>query len=96
MKYCSITSMILNTTWHALPKKKASGVDDCDLGVVEEVQDEFIVTEKGIINKKRYYLPKISAGFDGHTLYFRIMKAESKRYRHVNTKLRKITKKLSQ
>ena len=63
---------------------------------VEEVQDEFIVTEKGIINKKRYYLPKIIAGFDGHTLYFRIMKAESKRYRHVNTKLRKITKKLSQ
>jgi hypothetical protein len=63
----------------------------------EEVQDEFIVTEKGIINKKRYYLPKILiAGFDGHILYFRIMKAESKRYRRVNTNLRKITKKLSQ
>lgn len=89
--------MILNTAWNALSKKKAGGVDDCDLGVVEEVQDEFIVTEKGIINKKRYYLPKILiAGFDGHTLYFRIMKAESKRYRHVNTKIRKITKKLSQ
>jgi hypothetical protein len=72
-------------------------VDDCDLGVVEEVQDEFIVTEKGIINKKRYYLPKILiAGFDGHILYFRIMKAESKRYRRVNTNLRKITKKLTQ
>ena len=64
----------------ALPYKKASGVDDCDLGVVEEVQNEFIVTVKGIISKKRYYLPKILiAGFDGHTLYFRIMKAESKR-----------------
>ena len=79
------------------PKKKASGVGDCDLGVVKEVQEEFIVTVNGIINKKRYYLPKILiAGFDGHTLYFRIMKAESKRYRQVNTKLRKITKKLSQ
>ena len=77
MKYCSITSMILSTAWDALPKKKASGVDDCDLGVVEEVQDEFIITEKGIINKNRYYLPKILiAGFDGHILYFRIMKAE--------------------
>ena len=87
--------MILDTAWDALPNKKASGVDDCDLGVVEEVQNEFIVTEKGIINKKRYYLPKIIAGFDGHTLYFRIMKAESKRYLHVDTRLRKITKKLS-
>jgi hypothetical protein len=66
------------------------------LGVVEEVQNEFIVTEKGIISKKRYYLPKILiAGFDGHTLYFRIIKAESKRYLHVDTGLRKITKKLS-
>ena len=88
--------MILDTAWNALPNKKASGVDDCDLGVVEEVQNEFIVTEKGIISKKRYYLPKILiAGFDGHTLYFRIMKAESKRYLHVDTRLRKITKKLS-
>jgi len=89
--------MILNTAWDNLLKKKASGVDDCDLGEVEEVQEEFIVTEKGIINKKRYCLPKnLIAGFDGHTLYFRIMKAESKRYRQAEIKLRKIASKLSQ
>ena len=80
MKYCINISVILDTVWDALPYKKASGVDDCDLGVVEEVQNEFIVTVNGIISKKMYYLPKILiAGFDGHTLYFRIMKAESKR-----------------
>ena len=90
-------SMILNIAWDALLKEQASGVDDCDLGQVEEIQDEFIVTEKGIINKKRYYLPKILiAGFDGHTLYFRIMKAESKRYRQADINLRKIARKLSQ
>jgi len=89
--------MILNTAWDDLLKKTASGVDDSDLGEVEEIQDEFIVTEKGIINKKRYYLPKILiAGFDGHTVYFRIMKAESKRYCQADIKLRKIAKKLSQ
>jgi len=89
--------MIVNTAWNDLLKKKASGIDDCDLGEVQDVQAEFIVIEKGIINKKRYYIPKnLIAGFDGHTLYFRIMKAESKRYHHNDIKFRKIAKKISQ
>lgn len=68
-----------------------------DLGEVQDVLEEFIVTEKGIINKKKYYIPKnLIAGFDGNTLFFRIMKAESKRYRQDDMKLRKVTKKLSQ
>ncbi|HEY7696646.1 MAG TPA: hypothetical protein VH797_11170 [Nitrososphaeraceae archaeon] len=96
-KYCSKLSMILNTAWDDFLKKKASGVDDFDLGEVQQVEGEFIVTEKGIINKKKYYLPKILiAGFDGHTLYFRIIKAESKRYRQADVKLRKIAKRLKQ
>ncbi|MGV8106571.1 MAG: hypothetical protein ACP5OH_02235 [Nitrososphaerota archaeon] len=42
------------------------------------MEEEFIVTENGIINEKRYWVPEnLIAGFDGHTLYFRIMKAES-------------------
>ena len=74
--------MILKTAWDDLLKKQASGIDDFDLGEVQQVQEEFIITEKGIINKKRYCLPKnLIAGFDGHTLFFRIIKAESKRYR---------------
>jgi hypothetical protein len=89
--------MILKTAWENLIKKQASGVDDCDFGEVQQIQEEFIVTEKGIINKKRYCLPRnLIAGFDGHTLYFRIMKAESNRYRQDNIKLRMIAKKLSQ
>jgi hypothetical protein len=89
--------MILKTAWENLIKKQASGVDDCDFGEVQQIQEEFIVTEKGIINKKRYCLPKnLIAGFDGHTLYFRIMKAELNRYRQDDIKLRKIAKKLIQ
>ena len=57
-KYCSNMSMILNTAWSDLLRKKASGIDDCDLGEVQDVQAEFIVTEKGIINKKKYNIPK--------------------------------------
>ena len=90
-------SMILNTAWSDLLRKKASGIDDCDLGEVQDVQAEFIVTEKGIINKKKYYIPKnLIAGFDGHTLYFKIMKAESKRYHDNDIKFRKIAKKINQ
>jgi hypothetical protein len=51
------------------------------LGEVRQVEQELIVTEKGIINKRRYRIPKnLIAGFDGHTLYFKIMKAEAKRF----------------
>lgn len=89
--------MILKTAWEDLLNKQVSGIDDCDFGEVQQVQEEFIVTEKGIINKKRYCLPKnLIAGFDGHTLYFRIMRAESNRYRQDDLKLRKIAKKVSQ
>ena len=88
--------MTLKTAWEDLLKKQVSGIDDCDFGEVQQVQEEFIVTEGGIINKKRYCLPKsLLAGFDGHTLYFRIIKAESKQYRQDDIKFR-ITKKLSQ
>lgn len=73
--------MSLDTAWNDILKKEATGIDDCDSGEIQQIQAEIIVTENGIINKKRYCIPKnLIAGFDGYTLYFRIMKAESKRY----------------
>jgi hypothetical protein len=73
--------MSQDTAWDRVLKKEASGINDCDLGEVRQVEQELIVTEKGIINKKRYRIPKnLIAGFDGHTLYFRIMKVEAKRF----------------
>ena len=29
------------------------GIDECDFGEIQQIQEEFIVTEKGIIIKKR-------------------------------------------
>ena len=79
--------MSLDTAWSDILKKEATGIDDCDLGEVQEIGTDFIVTEKGIINKKKYCIPKnLIAGFDGHTLYFRIMKADSKRFRQDDLK----------
>ena len=94
-KYRISMTMILNTAWNDLLKKKASGID-CDLGKVQQIRAELVVTEKGIINKKKYYVPKnLIAGFDGNTLFFRILKAESKRYCQDDMKLRKVTKKIN-
>jgi hypothetical protein len=50
--------MSQDTAWDTVLKKEASGIDDCDLGEVRQVEQELIVTEKGIINKKRYRIPK--------------------------------------
>jgi len=51
--------MNLKTAWEDLLKNQVSGIDDCEFGEVQQVQEEFIITEKGIINKKRYCLPNI-------------------------------------
>ena len=74
--------MSQNIRWDGVMKKEATGIDDYDLGKVQQVEPEVIVREKGIINKERYYLPKnLVEDFDGHTLSFRIMKAEAKQFR---------------
>ncbi len=75
--------MSQNTVWDELLKKEANGIDDnCDLGEVQKVEADVIVTEKGIINKEKYRIPKnLIAGFDGRTLYFGIRKTETKRFR---------------
>ena len=46
--------MSLDTAWSDILKKEATGIDDCDLGEVQQIGADFIVIEKGIINKKRY------------------------------------------
>lgn len=53
----------------------------CDLGKVQQIKDDTIITEKGVINKKTYFLPKkLIDKFNGNILYFKIMKAEAKQF----------------
>lgn len=69
--------------WEDVLNKEAIGIDKCDLGKVQQIKDDTIITEKGIINKKRYFLPKkLIDKFNGNILYFKIMKAEAKQFRH--------------
>ena len=61
-----------NIRWEDVLKKEAIGIDKCDLGKVQQIKDDTIITEKGVINKKRYFLPKkLFDKFNGNILYLK-------------------------
>ena len=64
-------------------KKEARGLgDDTDFGEVQEISGEYIITQRGTVDKERYYIPKkLMERFDGETVYFKITKDESKQYK---------------
>jgi len=68
--------------WQEVLNKRAVGIDKCDLGKVEQINEDIIITKKGLINKNRFLMPmKLVDRFDGNILYFKIMKAEAKQFR---------------
>ena len=55
-----------------------------DFGEVQEVTDEYIITEKGSVDKERYYFPKYLVDyFDGATLYLKLTEEEAIQYKRV-------------
>jgi hypothetical protein len=71
-----------NIRWQEVLNKRAIGIDKCDLGKVEQINHDIIITKKGLINKSRYLMPKkLVDRFDGNMLYFKIMKAEARQFR---------------
>jgi uncharacterized protein (TIGR02271 family) len=66
-----------NIEWNNVIKKEARGIDDEDLGEVQEVRGNYILVQKGIINKEKFYIPKDQAeSYDGDVLRFRFSKQE--------------------
>ena len=67
------------TDWDEVIKKEARGRNDANLGEVLEIRDDIVITERGTLNKEKFYLPKsIPHGFNGHTLLFDITEKEVK------------------
>jgi hypothetical protein len=66
-----------------ITKKEARGLgDDSDFGEVQEILGEFIITQKGNVDKERYYIPKsLVERFDGDTVYLKLTKEEGKQYK---------------
>jgi ferritin-like metal-binding protein YciE len=59
--------------WNETIKKEARGINEYDLGEVQDVGISYIHTQKGIASKEQYYIPKyLVEGYDGATLWFKI------------------------
>ena len=64
--------------WDEIIKKEARGIDDADLGEVQEVNSDYVVTQKGILDKEWFHIPKnLVTSYDGNKLIFRITKEEA-------------------
>jgi hypothetical protein len=51
-----LVAMDSNINWDEVIDKKARGIDDCDLGEVQEVNDNVVITQKGILDTYRGYI----------------------------------------
>ena len=61
-----------------LSRKEARGLNNYDLGEVQEVGQTYVVTQKGTINKQKFYLPKyLSEGYDGEVLRFKVSEEDA-------------------
>lgn len=66
-----------NINWTEVVKKEARGLNDADLGEVQEIQQEFVITKAGIVDKEVYSIPKnLAERYDGHNLWFNVSKED--------------------
>ena len=81
-------NLIMNETidWDNVIKKEARGINDFDLGEVQEVNPEQVITKKGVVDKERFYLPRNKVNrFDGDKLWFEVTKEDAETYKHTET-----------
>ena len=49
------------------------------MGEVQELNEEFVVTKRGVVDKDKFYLPRSKAvKFDGDKVWFNVTKDEAK------------------
>ena len=71
----------LNINWNDVVKKEARGLDNADLGEVQLLEQDLIVTKRGLVEKHTYYLPQILVDrFDGQILFLKIKDKDAGKY----------------
>jgi uncharacterized protein (TIGR02271 family) len=69
--------------WDETIKKEARGINDEDFGEVQDLQGNYVLVQKGLINKEKFYIPKDRAeSYDGDVLRFRISEQDLNQYQH--------------
>ncbi|MDN5847345.1 MAG: hypothetical protein L0H53_13850 [Candidatus Nitrosocosmicus sp.] len=72
----------LNINWSDVIKKEARGSSDYDLGEVQEISEDYVITERGVVDKTRFMIPKtLVSNFDGHNLHFNLSEQDSSKYK---------------
>jgi hypothetical protein len=67
-----------NINWNDVIKKEARGLNDTDLGEVQEVRQDFVITKAGVVDKEVYSIPmNLVESYDGNKLRFRVTKEEA-------------------
>jgi uncharacterized protein (TIGR02271 family) len=65
--------------WNEIIKKEARGIDDADFGEIESVESDYVLTEKGIIDKEFFSFPKnLVQGYDGNRVWLKVTEEEAR------------------
>jgi hypothetical protein len=63
-------------------KKETVDIDESELGEVEEVNVEYIITQSAAMYKDKFYIPKhLVERFDGHYVWFRIIGEKGQKFK---------------
>ena len=64
-------NFIDNIDWNDVIQKEARGLNNIELGEVQEIKDNYIIVQKRLIDKEKFYIPKYKVeSYDGKILKF--------------------------
>jgi hypothetical protein len=70
-----------NINWNNIVGQEARSIDNADLGKVQGLFEPFLVTERGTINKEKFYIPKsLIKRYTDEILFFDITEQQAKDY----------------
>src|SRR5437763_662256 len=65
--------------WNDVVKKEARGSSNEHLGEVQEVVKDYVLVQRGFLNKEKFYIPRDRVeSYDGNVLRFRISEDDAK------------------
>src|ERR671920_697157 len=65
--------------WNETIKKEARGIDDADFGEIQSVDPEYVITQKGIIDKEIFSFPtNLVQDYDGNRVLFKVTEEEAR------------------
>jgi uncharacterized protein (TIGR02271 family) len=73
-----------NIDWNSVIKKEAIGIGGIDIGQVQEVNDDYVTIQKGLVDKKEYNISKsLIEDFDGIALRFKVNEFDLSRFEKI-------------